>query len=350
MTLSGEVDPDATHGMLHGRSTLPAASRASDKFDLEALADLDDDEPLLGMPLAAILIKPMKVSRKTGLPIPVHADLEKESLEDVRKRTDIQEPGRLSGSQALVELARANESRLGDTDETPVITADRGAPARQTDSGWDLDDSGDHTPKASTAEIAGAATKPASDQMSAMVDAEIEALYAGIFDEPAKPSSAPEPVEWAAAGDSVSMDIEIDASAIEAMRVEEPEAPLPGDTDGKAPTVSASASRDSSSQGNQLGAYMIGLLILAVGAVVVLALLTETTPIAPVPESPPASELAPPGGEEDDAEGSASISVIEGNAGAVQTPPAVEVAPTSNTLQPGNEPVVPSEGSGPATP
>ncbi len=111
MTLNGEIDPDATHDMLHQHSTLPTASRAVDKFDLEALGEADDVEDILpSTPLAAILIKPMRVSRKTGLALPVHADLKEESLENVIERTEIPAGHRVSGEQALAAIAnRAQE-------------------------------------------------------------------------------------------------------------------------------------------------------------------------------------------------------------------------------------------------
>ena len=343
MTLSGEVDPDATHGMLHDRSTLPTASRAPAKFDLEALADMDDDEPLpASMPLAAILIKPIKVSRKTGLPIPVHADLEKESLEEVRQRTDITESSRLSGSQALVELARANEARLGDTDEIPLVGSEEGEAIRGTDSGWDPNDGGAQAKKA-TGEITGASTKPASEQMSALVDAEIEALYAGMFDgedagtdEPGgeeAAAAAPDPAAWDDPDDrgSIDIEIEIDDTAVEVIRNVSAEEPLP-DSDGDEPVAEA-APPASTNQGGQLGAYLIGLLILAVGAVVVMALLTQSTPSAPHShDAHPPSEGAPEGAQPA-VEGSAEAPGGEA-APAGEAVPAGDNAPTEENSEP----------------
>lgn len=303
MTLSGETDPDATHGMLHDRSTLPAASRAPDKFDLEALADLDDEEPLPAMPLAAILIKPIKVSKKTGLPIPVHADLEKESIEEVRERTDISEESRVSGAQALVELARASHSKLGDTNEIPPYSEAEGAAIRETESGWDAD-------------VAGARAKPASEQMSAMVDAEIQSLYGGVFDEADDSSDVD---DWD--GD----DIEIDEEAAAAMRDVSADEPLP-DTDEQTEPAPAPATAPAQSSGSSVGVYMIALLLLAVGAVVVLALMTATTPSAPGAEdsAPPASDeasgaAAVVGDGSGEAEGSAE-SDGSGNADTAATP------------------------------
>lgn len=287
MALSGEIDPDATHGMLHDRSTLPAASRAPEKFDLEALADLEDDEPLPAMPLAAILIKPIKVSKKTGLPIPVHANLEQESLEEVRERTDIPESSRISGSQALVELALESQAHLGNTAELPPGTDEATEARRGTDGGRDLDSNAAST-EAATSDVAGERTKPASEQMSAMVDAEIEALYAGLFDEPKEPN-APAPDGW---GDSGH--IEVDGSSAAAMRVASIGEPLP---DADVEEVPAPAPPAKSSAGNQMAIYMIALLLLAVGAVVVLALMTQTTPSAPAPEEPPASVNEAPANE-----------------------------------------------------
>lgn len=116
MTLAGEIDPDATHDMLHNHSTLPAASRPVDKFDLEALGESDDDDDEIpqqpSTPLAAILIKPIKVSRKSGLPLPVHADLEEESIEKVIERTDIPVEQRVSGEQALAEIANRTSGMM----------------------------------------------------------------------------------------------------------------------------------------------------------------------------------------------------------------------------------------------
>lgn len=135
MALSGEIDPDATHDLLHQASTLPAASRAPSSVDLEALADLDDDEELPGTPLAAILIKPIRVSRKTGLPLPVHADLRSESIEKVVERTEISEERVAAGVQALSEfaehakeLADAGQLRLA---QPPPLPPEAAADAEQ---------------------------------------------------------------------------------------------------------------------------------------------------------------------------------------------------------------------------
>ncbi|MFT6397623.1 MAG: hypothetical protein ACJAYU_002377 [Bradymonadia bacterium] len=343
MTLSGEIDPDATHGMLHNRSTLPAAARAPDKFDLEALADMDDDdEALPAMPLAAILIKPIKVSRRTGLPIKVHADLEKESLASVIKRTAIPDEQRLSGSQALVELAHGNDARLNDTDEVPALGKEESDVIGNTDSGWDLDGSAGSAPRALADTVSGPSTKPASEQMSALVDAEIEALYAGFFNDPAPPADKPaallesqpvpaSPLRSASSqaldliqglemeldpADSDSLDIEIDDTAIAAMRGVSAEEPLPFDEDDeeskfKVDQVSAlafdeapeafpasempattSAPLAKSGGGNRLAVYIVALLMLAVAAVIALSLLSRTTPSAG-PDAPAPEEVAP---------------------------------------------------------
>lgn len=98
MTLSGQIDPDATHALLHGRSDLPAAGSRPVGINLEDLADLADDEDIPveepGAPLAAILIKPVAARRGAdGAPViidaPVYADLEEESLEEVIERSGI---------------------------------------------------------------------------------------------------------------------------------------------------------------------------------------------------------------------------------------------------------------------
>ncbi len=145
MTLSGEIDPDATHELLHGHSTLPTASRAPNAVDLEALADLDDDAPLPGTPLAAILIRPMRVSRKTGLPLPVHADLAEESIDRVIQRTEISDQQAAAGAQAIADLGIVGPaldeeaaSRLAlpdDAEEIDPDVPDRAAVARADTSG-----------------------------------------------------------------------------------------------------------------------------------------------------------------------------------------------------------------------
>ncbi|MCB9532437.1 MAG: hypothetical protein H6700_11780 [Myxococcales bacterium] len=125
MTLSGEIDPDATHDMLHRRSTLPQASRSPNKVDLEAIAALDDaaDLPLPGAPLAAILIKPIKVSKRTGLPLPVHANLDQESMQNVIERTEISPTQRSAGERALAEIVRRSrpDPRREPDEPTPVV-------------------------------------------------------------------------------------------------------------------------------------------------------------------------------------------------------------------------------------
>lgn len=67
MNITGQADPDQTHSILEGRSTLPTAS-ARKRSLLEDLADgnLDDlepppEEPTGAMPLAAIMIRPRRV-------------------------------------------------------------------------------------------------------------------------------------------------------------------------------------------------------------------------------------------------------------------------------------------------
>jgi hypothetical protein len=119
MTLTGEIDPDATHDLLHNRSTLPMASRSSGRVDLEAIADGDEPE-MPSTPLAAILIKPIRVSRRTGLPLPVHADLSRESMEEVIERTPITEEQRRAGQEAAEAFAReaGAEALAQATDET----------------------------------------------------------------------------------------------------------------------------------------------------------------------------------------------------------------------------------------
>lgn len=355
MTLSGEIDPDATHGMLHNRSTLPAASRAPDKFDLEALADMDDDEALPAMPLAAILIKPIKVSRKTGLPIKVHADLAKESIEDVIKRTDIPEVQRMSGAQALVELVEGNDARLGDTDEIPPLRGDGLELTPATGSGWDSELTGADAPKASEATVTGATTKPASEQMSALVDAEIESLYADLFggfeaEEASAPAEAepvlPERVASSTSGvvdliadlqleldpaDSESLDIEIDEVAIAAMRGVSAEEPLLSDDAAESMFETGSAEMLAPSDtpaaapakrgrgGNRFAAYIVAMLMLAVAAVVALALLTQTTP-GTAPDEPAPVEPAPEAGEEAAVEGAPEAAPVE--AAPAEEPPA----------------------------
>jgi len=106
MTLAGEIDPDQTHEMLHRRSSLPRASRAPDRVDLEAIAELDEAD-LPSAPLAQIFIRPVQVSRTHGLAnkLPVHADLDAESLDQIIERTEISPAQRTSGQQALARFA-----------------------------------------------------------------------------------------------------------------------------------------------------------------------------------------------------------------------------------------------------
>jgi hypothetical protein len=75
MNLTGYADPDATHAILHGKSSLPAASRAGGRVRLE---DFADEPPPPSVPLAAIMLKPRKASRrlKDGTELPVFAELE----------------------------------------------------------------------------------------------------------------------------------------------------------------------------------------------------------------------------------------------------------------------------------
>lgn len=190
MTLSGEIDPDATHDLLHQHSTLPAASRPVDKFDLEALADEEDEEPPPpSTPLAAILIKPMRVSRKTGLPLPVHADLDEEPLEKVIERTDISPEQRVSGNEALAEIAqqaqdlveRGELSLSGEqvavvmSDSAPFPAADPSKPELSDESGdfdlqVDVDDSEGLDPFEDTA-AADAVPAEVSDEVAAAIAA-----------------------------------------------------------------------------------------------------------------------------------------------------------------------------------
>lgn len=118
MTLRGQIDPDATHHVLHQRSDLPTASQNAGGVDLEALADMDEDaEPELPkMPLAAILIKPMKVTRSKGAVLEerVFANLDEESLEEVIERHGIPE------APPIPDDARRAD-KLEDTDELQMF-------------------------------------------------------------------------------------------------------------------------------------------------------------------------------------------------------------------------------------
>lgn len=77
MNLTGYADPDATHALLHGHSTLPAASRSGSKVRLEDFADEPPPERQISVPLAQIMLRPAKVTRKTtrGVSLPVYAEL-----------------------------------------------------------------------------------------------------------------------------------------------------------------------------------------------------------------------------------------------------------------------------------
>lgn len=120
MTLRGQIDPDATHHVLHQRSDLPTASRAASGVDLEALADMEDEEvELPKTPLAAILIKPMKVSRSRGAVLQerVFANLDEESLEEVIERHGIPEVPPVPDEP---QAANSHE----DTDELQIVVED----------------------------------------------------------------------------------------------------------------------------------------------------------------------------------------------------------------------------------
>ena len=134
MTLRGQIDPDATHNVLHQRSDLPTASRAAGGVDLEAFGEEEDDvvvdEPVK-TPLAAILIKPMKVRRGAGhvLEERVFANLDEESLEEVIERSGIPEAPPIP-----IDARRGDP--LADTDELVMFTepaAVAGDDGRQTD-------------------------------------------------------------------------------------------------------------------------------------------------------------------------------------------------------------------------
>jgi hypothetical protein len=92
MNLTGYADPDATHALLHGRSTLPAASRSGSKVRLEDFADEPPPERPIAVPLAQIMLRPTRVTRKTtrGVSLPVYAELpENENSSDAaRERFD----------------------------------------------------------------------------------------------------------------------------------------------------------------------------------------------------------------------------------------------------------------------
>lgn len=181
MTLGSQIDPDATHRMLHQQTDLPSVGRPVVKVDLEKLGEEGDAGFLPqppGTPLAAILIKPMKAERKGGpLPIPVHANLDTEKLEDVIKRTDTEPagakanpspkaaksasptaapasaagpaasaapgdtdpkfPSRSAFADFEAEYEAAIGARIGDTDEIPAAEFDGGAsssPPRESES------------------------------------------------------------------------------------------------------------------------------------------------------------------------------------------------------------------------
>ena len=104
MTLNGQIDPDATHDLLHGRSDLPAAGSRPVSVNLEELADLEENEELPGTPLAAILIMPSgplatpktlapkksaPAKAATSLDAPVFADLDQEDLDEVIVRSGV---------------------------------------------------------------------------------------------------------------------------------------------------------------------------------------------------------------------------------------------------------------------
>ena len=104
MTLNGQIDPDATHDLLHGRSDLPAAGSRPVSVNLEELADLEEDEEIPGTPLAAILIMPSgplatpktlapkksaPAKAATSLDAPVFADLDEEDLDAVIVRSGV---------------------------------------------------------------------------------------------------------------------------------------------------------------------------------------------------------------------------------------------------------------------
>lgn len=128
MTLRGQIDPDATHNVLHQRSDLPTASRAASGLDLEAFGEDEEaavEEEPAKTPLAAILIKPMRVSRSAGhvLEERVFANLDEESLEEVIERSGIPE------APPIPMDARRGDP-LEDTDEL-VMFSDTAAPAAE---------------------------------------------------------------------------------------------------------------------------------------------------------------------------------------------------------------------------
>ncbi|MFT5992737.1 MAG: hypothetical protein ACJA1R_000997 [Flavobacteriales bacterium] len=132
MMLAGEIDPDQTHDVLHKRSDLPAASRAAEAIDLETFGDEPEEETAPAMPLAAILIKPVRVSRKTGevLDAPVLADLDEESLEDVIERMGLPEmppiPADASGDNRKTPLGQSAAKRLASLTPPPLPAAATG--------------------------------------------------------------------------------------------------------------------------------------------------------------------------------------------------------------------------------
>lgn len=245
MTLSGEIDPDATHDLLHQHSTLPAASRPVDKFDLEALADEEEEPPPPSTPLAAILIKPMKVSRKTGLPLPVHADLDEEPLEKVIERTDISPEQREAGTEALAEIAQQAQD-----------LAERG----------ELSLSGEHV---AVAEGDSAPFPVASAAPSAPMPSD----ESGDFD----------------------LEVDVDSGAMVAFEDTAAEDPVPAS--GSDEVAAAIAAAESESNTSVFVTWLVVLLLLASAGVAAMTMLRASTPEevpAPVVDEAPAEEAPAP--------------------------------------------------------
>ncbi len=82
MNLTGAADPDATHALLNGHSSLPAASRAGSKIRLEDFADEPPPEPEASVPLAQIMLRPSRTTRRTarGVELPVYAEVKEEKV------------------------------------------------------------------------------------------------------------------------------------------------------------------------------------------------------------------------------------------------------------------------------
>lgn len=105
MNLTGSADPDATHALLHGHSTLPAASRAGSRIRLEDFADEPPPERAPSVPLAQIMLRPAKATRRTarGVDLPVYAEVKEEKVGGVAttQPSDEMAPESRSGSDDL---------------------------------------------------------------------------------------------------------------------------------------------------------------------------------------------------------------------------------------------------------